>query len=239
MQFDERTYGERIAGVYDEFYAAYDEAQIDLLHELAGDGPALELGIGTGRIALPLRGRGVEVAGIDASPEMIARLRAKPGGDEIEVIEGSFARFELGRRFRLVFVVFNTLFALMTHEDQVSCFQSVADHLADGGRFLVEAFVPDLARFVAHQALRAIQVTEEQVQLDASRHDPVTQQITSQHVLLTEEGVRLYPVKIRYAFPSELDLMARLAGLARLHRWSSWDKQEFTAGSGMHISVSG
>jgi SAM-dependent methyltransferase len=238
-QFDEATYGQRIAAVYDDYYSEYDEAAVDLLQELAAGGRALELGIGTGRIALPLRQRGVEVRGIDSSPAMIARLRSKPGGGKIEVLESSFAEFDLEARFDLVYVVFNTFFGLLTQEDQVRCFQSVARHLEDEGRFLLEVFVPDLCRFEAQQTVRAVRVEADTVQLDVSRHNPVAQQVSSQHVLLSEEGIRLHPVVLRYAWPSELDLMARLAGLQLKHRWGSWEKGTFSAGSTRHISVYG
>ncbi len=238
-QFDGMTYGQRIADVYDEFYSEYEGATVDLLQELAAGGSALELGIGTGRLALPLRQRGIDVTGIDLSPAMIARLRAKPGGSEIPVVQTSFAEFDLDAHFDLVYVVFNTFFSLLTQEEQISCFRSVARHLEEDGSFLLEAFVPDLCRFEAQQTVRAVQVEADMVQLDLSRHSPVEQQVSSQHVLLSEEGIRLYPVVLRYAWPSELDLMARLAGLHLRHRWDSWEKGAFSARSTRHISVYG
>lgn len=238
-QFDQATYGERIASVYDQLYGEYEEAAVGLLQELAAGGRALELGIGTGRIALPLRQRGVEVTGIDISPAMIARLRAKPGGDQIEVLESSFVEFDLPARFDLAYVVFNTFFSLLTQEEQVGCFRNVARHLKDEGLFLLEVFVPDPCRFEARQTVRAIQVEADEVRLDVTRHNPVRQQVSSQHVWLSEEGIRLFPVVLRYAWPSELDLMARLAGLHLKHRWGSWDKGTFAAGSTRHISVYG
>jgi SAM-dependent methyltransferase len=238
-EFEEATYGERIASVYDEFYGEYEEAAVDLLQELAAGGRALELGIGTGRIALPLRRRGVQITGIDASPAMIAGLRAKAGGDEIEVLESSFAEFDLQARFDLVYVVFNTFFGLLTQEDQVRCFQSVARHVEKDGLFLLEVFVPDPCRFEALQTVRAVQVEADEVRLDVTRHNPVLQQVSSQHVLLSEKGIRLYPVVLRYAWPSELDLMARLAGLRLRYRWGSWEKGPFSADSIRHISVYG
>ena len=240
-QYEDRTYGERIAGVYDDFYGEYDEAMIERLAELAGlGGQALELGIGTGRVALPLRQRGVEVTGIDVSPAMIARLRSKPGGAEVRVVEASFAEFDLGARFDLVYVVFNTFYSLLTQEEQVSCFRSAARHLAEGGVFLLEVFCPDLCRFVDGQAVRAVRVETDRLQFDITMHDPVKQQVRSQHLLISEEeGLRLYPVVLRYAWPSELDLMARLAGLGLRHRWSSWEKEAFGPRSTRHISVYG
>ncbi len=235
--YQDSTYGDRISEIYDEEYGEYDPAMIDLLYELAGSGPALELGIGTGRVALPLMERGVLVQGIDASEMMVAKMREKPGGKKIEVHIGSFAQFKFENRFSLVYVVVNTFFALLTQEEQVECFQSVRRHLSPGGVFLLETFVPDVARFVDGQTTRAVELEGEVVKLDISRHDPVSQQVTSQHVILSEEGTRLYPVKLRYAWPSEMDLMARLAGLKLKHRWSSWSKDAFTKESGKHISM--
>ncbi len=240
--YDDATYGERIAGVYDEFYTGAEEDAVDLLCELAADGRVLELGIGTGRIALPLAERGLEVVGIDASEAMIDKLRAKPCGGEIHVVQGSFAEIpsELdGECFDLAFVVFNTFFALLTQEEQVRCFHSVAAHLADGGRFLIEAFVPDLARFDDGQTVRLIHLSEKSVRLDVAQLDRASQQISSQHAVLTETGIQLYPVKLRYAWPAELDLMARLTGLTLQHRWGSWRKDAFTEKSGKHISIYG
>jgi SAM-dependent methyltransferase len=238
-QYEAHTYGERIAGVYDEWHADYEESMVDLLCELAAGGRALELGIGTGRVALPLRARGVEVTGIDASEAMVARLRAKAGGGEIPVVQGNFAAFDLGDRFDLVYVVFNTFFGLLTQDEQVSCFQSVARHLTDDGVFALELFVPDVCRFDRGQTVRAVKVDVDGVRLDATLHDRAAQMVTSQHVELSEAGIRLFPVRLRYAWPSELDLMARLAGLKLKQRCASWEKEPFSADSGKHISVYG
>lgn len=238
--YQDATYGERIAAVYDNFYSGWEEESIDLLRELASGGRVLELGVGTGRIALPLAERGLEVVGIDASQAMIEKLRAKPGGDEIRVVQGSFAEMpaELDReRFDLIFVVFNTFFALLTQEEQVQCFRNVENHLTEEGHLLIEAFVPDLTRFEDGQAVRLIHLSQHAARLDVAQLDPVGQQISSQHVVLTEDGIQLYPVKLRYAWPAELDLMAELAGLRLQHRWSSWQKDPFTEESGKHISV--
>jgi SAM-dependent methyltransferase len=236
---DEREYGERIAAIYDDLYADYEEAMIDRLQELAGGGRALELGIGTGRVALPLAARGVQVMGIDASPQMVEKLRAKPGGEQIEVVMGSFAEFKIEGKFNLVYVVFNTIYNLLNQEKQLSCFRSVAAHLSQEGFFLIEAFFPDLKRFVDNQTVRAVKVETDSVQLEVTQHDPVNQRINSQHVFLTEEGTRLYPVELRYAWPSEFDLLAQICGLELKQRWGSWEKGPFTAQSGRHISVYG
>lgn len=235
--YDAATYGQRIAEIYDEWYAAHEEGMIDVLAELAGGGPALELGIGTGRVALPLAERGVEVHGLDASEAMVTKLRARPGGAAIPVTLGDFRDVNVPGRFSLVYVVFNTFFGLLSQEDQVRCFQAVADHLDEGGRFLLELFVPDPCRFSLGQRVNASQVAAEHVMLDVTRHDPVSQQSSSQHILITEAGIRFYPVQIRYAWPGELDLMARLAGLRLAHRWGGWDRSPLTAASMKHISV--
>lgn len=237
--YQEETYGERIAGVYDDWYGEYQEATVAILRELAQGGRALELGIGTGRVALPLQQTGVEVHGIDASEAMVARLRAKPGGESLPVTLGNFADVAVEGPFSLIYVLFNTFFALLTQDEQVRCFENVAHHLTAEGVFVIEAFVPDLTRFTARQVVRASHIDTDQVRLEAAQLDPVNQQVTGQLVVLSEKGVRLYPVKIRFAWPAELDLMAGLAGLQLRHRWASWERTPFSAGSSMHISVYG
>lgn len=237
--YQEATYGDRIAGVYDELYSQLDEKSIDILAELARGGPALELGIGTGRIALPLREKGVKVHGIDASEAMLEKLRAKPGGQKIPVTLGDFGKVAVDGQFSLIYVVFNTFYALLSQDAQIDCFMNVADHLDPQGVFVLEVFVPDLTRFTDQQTFRTIKLDQDRIQLEASRHDPVSQQVISQHIFITSEGIRHYPVKLRYAWPSELDLMARLAGLELQHRWGDWDRSDFTADSRKHISVYG
>jgi SAM-dependent methyltransferase len=233
------TYGDRIADVYDAFYQETldTDRAVEALVELASGGPVLELAIGTGRLALPVLEHGLEVHGIDASEEMVAQLRAKPGGEAIPVTIGDFADVPAEGSYRLIFVAFNSLFALLTQEDQLRCFANVAKHLTDDGVFAVEAFFPDLARFDRNQRTQATWVDAGRVMLDASRHSPVEQRVDSQHIVITEEGTKLYPVSIRYAFPSELDLMARLAGLELRARWGSWRRDPFKAESGRHVSV--
>jgi len=231
------TYGERIAEVYDQLYLDAKPEQVELLAELAGAGPVLELGIGTGRLALPLAAR-VPVHGIDASSAMVDRLRAKSGGAQVPVSIGDFTDFELGERFSLVFVAFNTLFALLTQHAQLSCFRAVARHLAPGGRFLVEAFVPDPSRFGrGHQLVSLRHVELDEVGLDCSMHDPVGQRVTTQHVMLGPGGLTFHPVELRYAWPAELDLMAIVAGLEPTARWGGWDRRPFTADSTSHVSI--
>jgi SAM-dependent methyltransferase len=231
------TYGDRIAEFYDERHRAFDEESVRLLAELAGGGRALELGVGTGRLALPLAARGVEVHGIDASRAMVERLRAKPGGGDIHITFGDFEEVAAPGEFALVYVVFNTFFALLSQESQVRCFQNVAARLAPGGVFLIEAFVPNPARLAGGQTTSAAEVTTERAVLDISRHDRARQYIDGQTVVLTDGRVRLYPIQLRFAWPSELDLMARLAGLRLRERRGGWSGEEFNAESTLHVSV--
>jgi len=240
-EYGPATYGDRVADVYDrmpQVLGRDTQRAVATLAELAGPGPVLELGIGTGRLALPLAAGGLAVHGIDASEEMIKKLRAKPGGDRIPVAIGNFADVAIDGRFSLIFVVFNTFFGLLSQEDQVRCFTRAAEHLTADGVFVLEAFVPDVTRFDRGQRVGVTHVGVDDVQLEASVHDPVTQRVRSHHIVLSNEiGTQLYPVQVRYAWPSELDLMARLAHLHLRARWSDWDKTEFTALSRSHVSV--
>jgi SAM-dependent methyltransferase len=239
QDYGSATYGDHIADVYDQWGGAPDDTDeaVAFLAGRAGAGPVLELGVGTGRIALPLAARGLRVHGIDASQRMVERLRAKPDGAGIPVTIGDFADVDVPGSFALVLVVFNTFFALLSQDDQVRCFQRVAARLVPGGAFVLEAFVPDLGRYqrAQHVATRSISVDE--VHLETSMLDRVEQRIRSQHVVLGEHGIRFYPVQLRYAWPAELDLMARLAGLDLAERWSGWRGERFTAQSARHISV--
>ena len=233
------TYGDRIAHVYDLLYGGVLDttATVERLAALAGDGPVLELGVGTGRVACPLAERGIPVHGIDASEAMLGELRARPGGERVAVTVGDFADVAVPGPFSLVYAIFTTFFALLTQDDQVRCFRNAAGRLAPGGAFLIEAFVPDLTRFVRGQNLSATRVELDGVMLDATKVDPVTQRIDSQHVVIAEDGIRLFPVRIRYAWPSELDLMARLAGLRLRERHGGWHGEPFTAASQRHVSI--
>lgn len=235
--FGESTYGDRISAIYDELYSDYDEACIETLYALAQGGPALELGIGTGRIAIPLKQRGIEVHGIDASQAMLEKLRAKPGRQDIPVRLGDFGKVDIEGQFSLVYVVFNTFYALLTQEAQIACFENVARRLRPQGVFVLEVFVPDMSRFNDHQTFRTTSLDENRIQLEASQHDLLNQQVTSQHIVIAGEEIRFYPVKLRYVWPSELNLMARLAGMQLRHRWGEWDRSDFAAESGKHISV--
>jgi SAM-dependent methyltransferase len=233
------TYGDRIARYYDELHGdrADTALAVDRLATLAGSGRVLELGVGTGRIALPLAVRGLEVHGIEASEVMLAKLREKPGGDAISVNVSDFADVDAPGPFSLVFVVFNTFFALVTQAQQIRCFQNVAERLVPGGRFVIEAFVPDLARFDREQRVNATRVEVDWVLLEATVHRRNEQRIDSMQVLIREDGSQLNPVQLRYAFPSELDLMARLAGLRLEARWGGWDRRPFGTDSTQHVSV--
>jgi SAM-dependent methyltransferase len=238
-KYEAATYGERIAESYDELYPSptNTHAMVETLAKLAGAGPVLELGIGTGRVALPLASNGLPVHGIDVSEAMIKRLHAKPGGASIPVTIGDFANVDMAGQYSLIYVVFNTFFALTSQEDQVRCFANCASHLNVGGVFLIEAFYPDLTRFTRGQNVSAVHVGMDRVSLDVTRHDPVEQVVTSQHLHITTSGLKMYPVQLRYAWPSELDLMARLAGL-RLHsRSGGWRGEPYVAANSMHISV--
>jgi len=235
---DPAFYGDRWAGVYDEHFAEMDPAAaVDFLAELAGDGRVLELAIGTGRVALPLAGRGIAVEGIDASEAMVERLRAKPGGTLIRVVIGDMAQVPASGPFSLVYVVFNSLFGLLSQARQAECFRNVARVLDPGGVFVVECFVPDLGRFDRGQRVQARAVTEDSAILELSRHDVASQRITSQIVTLDGHGTHLRPVALRYSWPSELDLMAQQAGLRLRERYSGWDRQSFDSDSRGHVSV--
>lgn len=237
--YDAASYGDKIADVYDEWYAQLDTSgAVDFLAELAGPGPVLELGIGTGRLALPLAERGVEVHGIDASEAMVAKLREKPGGDRIRVTMGDFADLEVEGRFPLIAVAFSTFFSLLSQEEQVRCFRNVALHLSDDGLLVIEAFIPDVSRFDRQQRVSASRVSSgDEIMLEVSQHHPVEQRVDSHHVVVSEAGIKMYPVKVRYAYPAELDLMAQLAGLRLRERWGNWRREPFSASSIWHVSV--
>jgi len=241
-EYGPATYGDRIADIYDSWVSEHgiswslDDA-VAFLADLAGPGPALELGIGTGRVALPLAARGVEVHGVDASEEMVAVLRSKPGGGDIPVTMGDFAGIPVDGDYRLIYIPFNTFFALLTQEDQVRCFHSAAEHLTPDGVFAFEVFVPDLSRFDRGARVDVTRVGGERVMLDVSLHQAASQSVVSTHVEITESGTRLFPVRLRYAWPSELDLMARVAGMRLRERWGGWKREPFTDGSVRHVSV--
>ena len=232
------TFGKLNAEDYDELHDPGTTAEtVDLIAELAGDARVLELAIGTGRVALPLAKRGVRIEGIDASEEMVAKLRAKPGGDAIPVTIGDMADARVEGPFDFAFLIFNTLFNLTSQEAQVRCFQNTAARLTEGGGFLVEAFVPDLTRFKDGQLVRTRHVSKNAVTIETAVHDPVSQVINHQYIRVKDGAVKLVPLPMRYAFPAEIDLMAKLAGLTLDQRWGGWHREPFTAGSKMHVSL--
>jgi SAM-dependent methyltransferase len=241
------SFGEDVAEEYDDLQrfsktpSRSDRvAAVTFLEKLAGRGPALELAIGTGWIALPLAARGIRVDGVDISPAMVDQLRARPGGDQIPVTIGDFADVPVPGTYRLIFVVANTLFNLLTQDDQVRCFENVAAHLTDDGSFVIEAFHPGyLYRLRDHQYVDAEAVEVDEVRLDVARHDPVKQLLEESHVSLSRGGVRLNPIVTRYAWPSELDLMARIAGLRLKERWGGWNREALTSASSYCVSVYG
>jgi SAM-dependent methyltransferase len=208
---------------------------VDLLAELAGDGRALEFAIGTGRIALPLAERGVPVAGFDNSEAMLARLREKPGAERIEASVGDMAATRLDGEFSLVYLVFNTIFNLVTQDGQVACFENAAAHLPSGGRFVIEARVPELQRLPLGQTVLPWRADPSGMSYYV--YDVVTQRLSGQHYLFVDGGVEPSPTEMRYAWPSELDLMARLAGMRLQDRWGGWQREPFTALSPAHVSV--
>ncbi|HYX87533.1 MAG TPA: class I SAM-dependent methyltransferase [Gaiellales bacterium] len=236
----ENHFGERVAARYDEtsaemFDPAVVDPAVDFLAGLARGGAALELGIGTGRIALPLARRGVRVQGIDLSEAMVARLRAKPGGEEIYVTIGDFASTRVDGTFSVAYLVFNTIQNLTSQDAQVACFENVAAHLAPGGCFVIEVGVPSLQRLPPGETVRAFALTPTYVGFD--EFDVVRQGLISHHYRLEGDRVELDSVPFRYVWPSELDLMARIAGMRLRERWGGWKREPFTRESTRHVSV--
>ena len=240
MHADDGYFDERVAARYDEsatemFDPAVVDPVVDLLVQLAGSGRALELGIGTGRIALPLAHRGVPVHGIDLSKAMVRRLREKPGGADVGVTIGDFATTTVDGTFSVAYLVFNTIMNLTTQAEQVACFRNVAAHLEPGGCFLIEVSVPELRRLPPGETIRAFHVSETRWGLD--EYDVATQGLTSHHFELVDGALERLSIPFRYAWPAELDLMARLAGMRLRDRWSGWKREPFTSASRSHVSV--
>jgi SAM-dependent methyltransferase len=239
---DDGYFGERVAARYDEsaeisgmFDPAVVEPVVDLLVELAGSGRALELGIGTGRIALPLAQRGVSVHGIELSQAMAARLRAKPGGDEVGVTIGDFATTTVDGAFSVAYLVFNTIMNLTTQAEQVACFRNVASHLEPGGCFLIEVGLPDLQRLPPGETVRPFHVSETRWGFD--EYDVANQGLISHHLEIVDGRAERNSVPFRYVWPAELDLMAQLAGMRLRDRWAGWEREPFTSDSRKHVSV--
>jgi SAM-dependent methyltransferase len=240
MGADEGYFGERVAAVYDEHSASmFDPAvvgpAVERLAALAEGGRALEFAIGTGRIALPLAERGVPVAGIDNSGAMLERLREKPGAERVETSVVDMAATRVDGEFSLVYLVFNTIFNVTTQDGQVACFQNAASHLRSGGRFVIEARVPELQRLPLGQTVLPWRADPDA--LSYYVYDVVSQRLSGRHYYLQEGRIQPSPIEMRYAWPSELDLMARLAGMRLEHRWGGWSREPFTALSPSHVSV--
>ena len=236
----ENHFGEPVAQKYDEssaemFAPAAVDPVVDFLAGLAGDGAALELGIGTGRIALPLAQRGVPVHGIDLSEAMVARLRAKPGAERVGVTVGDFATTTVEGSFSVAYLVFNTINNLTSQDEQVACFQNVAAHLGPGGCFVIEVGVPALQRLPPGETVRAFTVSPTRLGFD--EYDVVSQGLISHHYTVTDGELEVVSMPFRYVWPAELDLMARLAGMRLRERWSGWTREPFTSDSDSHVSV--
>jgi SAM-dependent methyltransferase len=236
----EDHFGERVAERYDEsaagmFEPAVVDPVVDVLADLAGHGAALELGIGTGRIALPLAQRGVRVHGIDLSGAMVARLRAKPGAEQIGVTIGDFAVTTVEGRFSVAYLVFNTIMNLTTQDGQIACFQNVAAHLEPGGCFVIEVMVPALQRLPPGETVRAFDVSPTHLGFD--EYDVASQGLISHHYSVVDGDLDVLSMPFRYVWPSELDLMARLAGMTLRERWGGWRREPFTSDSTKHVSV--
>jgi SAM-dependent methyltransferase len=237
---DDGYFDERVAARYDDSVddmvdRAPIETAVEFLAELAGRGRALELGIGTGRVALPLAQRGVPVHGIDLSKAMVARLHAKPGGADIPVTIGDFATTTVDGTFSLAYLVFNTISNLTTQAAQVACFRNVAAHLEPGGCFVIEVGVPGLRRLPPGETLRAFHLSETRWGID--EYDVATQGLTSHHFELVDGRLERLSIPFRYAWPAEFDLMAQLAGMRLRERWAGWNREPFTSESRMHVSV--
>jgi SAM-dependent methyltransferase len=240
VQHDDGYFGESAAARYDASSAEMFDPQVvdpvvDLLAELAGGGRALELGIGTGRIALPLARRGVPVHGIELSRAMVARLRAKPGGEAIGVTIGDFATTRVDGAFSVAYLVFNTISNLTTQAAQVACFANAAAHLEPGGRFVIEVGIPDLQRLPPGETVRPFHVGETTWGFD--EYDVAAQGLVSHHFVLVDGNVEHHPIPFRYTWPAELDLMAQLAGMRLQERWSGWTREPFTSDSRKHVSI--
>ncbi|HZU12313.1 MAG TPA: class I SAM-dependent methyltransferase [Chloroflexota bacterium] len=233
-------FDEPVAARYDEtsaemFAPETLDPAVDFLADLAGDGAVLELGIGTGRVALPLSRRGIRMHGIDLSPAMLERLRAKPGAEDIDVTAGDVATTRVDGTFRLVYLVWNTIMNLTTQEEQVACFRNAAAHLESGGHFVVEVMVPQLQRLPPGETVHPFLVTPTRLGFD--EYDTVSQSLVSHHFWVEGERGSAVAMPFRYVWPAELDLMAQLAGMTLTERWGSWSREPFTSDSTSHVSV--
>lgn len=232
------SFGHQESMRYDAEDTRGDEEQtVEFLARLAGQRDALELAVGTGRIALPLAAAGVSVDGIEMSPHMLERMREKPGGDAVDVIMGDMSRVGTGRTYGLVYLVYNTIGNLLTQDDQVRCFENAARHLTDDGVFVLECRVPAAPSRAGHQFVDPEIIGVDHVVFDVCRYDPVSQILDENHVRISSDGIVFGPIRVRLAHPPEFDLMARIAGLRLRDRWGGWNQEPFTASSWRHISV--
>ncbi|MCW2657273.1 MAG: hypothetical protein JWR06_1466 [Jatrophihabitans sp.] len=236
--FDPAAYGRHIAASYDATTGSPDpDVEVAVLSDLAAGAPILEFGIGTGRLALPLAERGHLVVGIEGSREMVDQLRRKPGGIDLEVHIGDFSNLRVRRKFGLVVLAMNTIYALPSQRAQVECFRNAAAHLEPGGAFVVDAWIPDPGAFRDGRAIRLVQQAEGSVVFEAAEIHPATQMMQTNKIFMGDGSAQVFPANHRYAWPAELDLMAELAGLHLAHRWGDWDKSPFTDVSRTHVSV--
>jgi SAM-dependent methyltransferase len=234
------SFGEHVALNYDDHLRGDEEAAASFLSVLARGRPALEFAIGTGRVAIPLAEKGVQVDGIELSPHMTERLHAKIGNNSIRVTIGDMSTTTTNRRYGLVYLVYNTIFNLLTADDQIRCFQNAAHHLSPDGYFVVETALPhawispDQSDYVHAEAVNMDTVT-----LDVARYDPTTQLLEENHIHLTTQGITMFPIVCRLITPGEMDLMARLAGMRLVQRFANWQKTAFDIHSKAHVSVYG
>lgn len=237
--YDPAAYGRAVAQDYDSLYKTVPQTEetVGLLAELSDGGAVLEMGIGTGRLALPLQERGIDVAGIEGSPEMVEQLRAKPGGDDIPVVIGDFAESRVDGEFAVVVLALHTIFGLPTPDHQIRCFKNAARHLSPDGVFVIEARVIDPSEFQGGQAVQPRFAGPEQVEIQVQSFDAVSQRVEVTNVHLSNAGVRLNSYTNQYTTPREFDLMARLAGLRLRDRWEGWNREPFTAQSRRHVSL--
>ncbi len=237
--FDPKTsFGYETSRRYDALETRGDEQEtVAFLARLAGGRNALEFAIGTGRIALPLKRAGVHVDGIEQSQHMIDRMREKPDGQNVRVIIGDMAHASMGRKYGLVYLIYNTIGNLLTQDDQIRCFENAARHLTENGGFVLECRVPTAPTRPERQFVNAERVAADQVTLDIGRYDPVTQVLDENHVRISADGISLGPISLRLAHPPEFDLMARIAGLRLRDRAAGWNGEPFTAASWRHVSV--
>jgi SAM-dependent methyltransferase len=234
-----KSFGPEVAAGDPSRLRGDEDETVAFLRDCAGDGPALELAIGTGRIARPLAATSVRVDGIDISQPMVDVLRAQPGGESLEVTIGNYANVPVPGTYRLIYIVYNTIHNLLTQDDQVRCFENVAKHLTGDGVFVIEASTHAALNLLDNQYVHAQAIEVNQVWLDVARYDPATQLLDESHVSLTKDGVRLFPIVTRHIWPAEMDLMARIAGLRLKERWDGWERRPYTADTKNLVSVYG